>query len=290
MRSRGGASSSGFRAGVFGRPASAELFGLIAEMTSMRAFSESGPADRLEPSPSLRRRLRRSPGERGRRRPPSSLYDGAVAQPAKRGVRRMGQLSAFLPLRVRSMYWRETVSMIPSTACAPHFFLDGLPEAGDVVHMASLLGEHDQRAIGGDLMILIGITGVEVLQRFVLRQRMNGCADASRKVGHGLLNGRRVLAHVPKGLLKTFKLPARDHDVILQQAHVLRIVSSPLIWLSICWRPWLSSACVLRSAPAYSVLASVVMTKSYCWTAVGQRHEPGPVPNASMYPDLCGAY
>jgi hypothetical protein len=121
MRSRGGASSSGFRAGVFGRPASAELFGLIAEMTSMRAFSESGPADRLEPSPSLRRRLRRSPGERGRRRPPSSFYDGAVAQPAKRGVRRMGQLSAFLPVRVRSMYWRETVSMIPSTACAPAF-------------------------------------------------------------------------------------------------------------------------------------------------------------------------
>src|SRR5215207_11003476 len=32
------------------------------------------------------------------------------------------------------------------------------------------------------------------------------------------------------------------------------------------------------------------MTKSYCWTTVGQRHEPDPVPNASMYPDLCRAY
>src|SRR5215212_7083003 len=56
----------------------------------------------------------------------------------------------------------------------PLFLLDRLLEAGDVVRVAGLLGEDDQRAVGGDLMILVGVAGVGVLQRLILRERMHG--------------------------------------------------------------------------------------------------------------------
>src|SRR5215204_3885848 len=96
----------------------------------------------------------------------------------------------------------------------PPFLLDRLLEAGDVVRVAGLLGEDDQRAVGGDLMILVGVAGVEVLQRLILRERMYGGSDAAGRVGDEFLERRRAVSERAQRLLKTLQLGARDLDVL----------------------------------------------------------------------------
>src|SRR5215203_3076389 len=93
-----------------------------------------------------------------------------------------------------------------------------------MVRVASGFGEHNERAVGCDLLVLIAIARIEVLQRLILRNGMHGRADRASRARHGLLQCRCARSNGRQGLIEALELSARGCDVVAQELGVLGVV------------------------------------------------------------------
>lgn len=96
-------------------------------------------------------------------------------------------------------------------------------EGRDLIGLAGPFRDDRERAVGGDLVVLVGVARLEVLQRLVLGDAVDRRPDGAGNASNRLLQSRGAFADGRQRLVQAVDLRLRGLDVTAQDGGIVRV-------------------------------------------------------------------